>query len=68
MEQQGIKESTYGDTSRYGETFRTWMAHDLMAAKPKVTMADMKNFNYSLAHGFGALIYLPRRRNSSSPI
>jgi penicillin amidase len=49
------KESTYGDTSRYGETFRTWMAHDLMAAKPKVTMADMKNFNYSLAHGFGGV-------------
>lgn len=48
-------ETTYGDSSRYGKTFRTWLGHDLVASKPKISLDDMKEINRKLANGFGGV-------------
>lgn len=48
-------ESTYGDTSRYGKHFRVWLAHEQVAARPKISYSDMKDINRALAHGYGGV-------------
>lgn len=45
---------TYGDSSRYGKTFRTWMGVALGAEKPKLDMDDMRRINRLLGLSAGA--------------
>jgi acyl-homoserine lactone acylase PvdQ len=43
----------YGDEYRWGATFRNYLAHDLIQAKPKITLADLKEINRQVGSGWG---------------
>lgn len=45
---------TYGDAIRWGATFRTYQAHDLVRDRSSITMDDMKEINRQLGAGWGA--------------
>ena len=45
--------TTYGDEYRWGATFRNYLAHDLMRAKPTLSVDDLKEINRKLGSGFG---------------
>lgn len=46
-------ETTYGDTSRYGKTFRTWQGRSLVESKAKVSREDLHAFHRLIGRGFG---------------
>lgn len=46
-------DSTYGDSSRHGEHFRNWRAHEWLEGRQDITVEDMKELNYALSHGRG---------------
>ncbi|MGK4342744.1 penicillin acylase family protein [Ectopseudomonas oleovorans] len=46
-------DATYGDSTRHGQHFRTWRAHEWMQEREDITLDDMKEINYALAHGRG---------------
>lgn len=44
---------TYGDTSRYGKTFRTWVGVSLGQGDPSISMDDMREFNRKMGRSAG---------------
>ena len=47
-------ETTYGDTSRYGKTFRTWLGRSLAESHSKVSRDDLHEFHRLIGRSFGA--------------
>lgn len=43
----------YGDEFRWGATFRNYLAHDLIKAKPKISLDDLKEINRQVGSGWG---------------
>jgi penicillin G amidase len=47
------RESSYGDTARYGKGFRTWLGRSLVEGKDKVSPADLAEFHRQMGRSFG---------------
>jgi acyl-homoserine lactone acylase PvdQ len=45
--------TTYGDEYRWGATFRNYLAHGLITAKPKLSFDDLKEVNRQVGSGWG---------------
>ncbi len=45
--------TAYGDEFRWGATFRNYLAHDLIEAKPKIGLDELKEINRQVGSGWG---------------
>jgi acyl-homoserine lactone acylase PvdQ len=45
--------TAYGDEYRWGATFRNYLAHDLIQAKPRISFDDLKEINRQVGSGWG---------------
>ncbi|MBU2514962.1 penicillin acylase family protein [bacterium] len=48
-------DATYGDASRWGKHFRTYLPVSLVEADSSITIDDMKQFNRTIAAAFGSV-------------
>lgn len=51
---KATEQTTYGDTSRYGKTFRTWLGRSLAESADKVSREDLHEFHRKIGRSFGA--------------
>jgi penicillin G amidase len=50
---KAAEDAYYGDTSRYGETFRTYLGHEIISGMSNVTLDSMRDLNRQIGMSTG---------------